>query len=216
MTDLVTRSVLFDLDGVLVDSSATIWQAWKEWAAHHGLDADATFAMGHGRQTLDHIRVAAPHLANAAEEKRIDDLEARYADAVRPLPGAAALVSQLDGTDWGVVTSCSAAAATVRLAQAGIPTPRVLVHAEQVARGKPAPDGYLLGAHLIGVDPADVVVFEDSPTGISAAKAAGMRVVAVSTTHPEQELSEAGWRIRTLADVRVAAAPAGRTVLSLG
>ncbi|GIF12706.1 HAD-IA family hydrolase [Actinoplanes teichomyceticus] len=213
MTGVHARGLLFDLDGVLVDSSAAIRRAWWEWAGAKGLDPATTFAAGHGRQTMDHIRAVAPHLAVPAEERRIDELEARYADAVEPQPGAGPLVASLAEVPWGVVTSCSAQAARTRLERAGIGVPPVLVHAGDVGRGKPHPDGYLRGAELIGVDPAEVVVFEDAPSGIEAAVAAGMRVAGVCTTHDPHQLAGAAWLVEDLSTVRVTRSVDSATLL---
>ncbi|GAA4609621.1 sugar-phosphatase [Actinoplanes octamycinicus] len=216
MIDVLARGVLFDLDGVLVDSSAAIREAWWEWAGGKGLDPAATFAAGHGRQTIDHIRAVAPHLACPEEERRIDELEESHASAVKGQPGAGALLAALDGTPWGIVTSCSAAAARTRLDRAGIPVPGILVHAGDVRRGKPHPDGYLRGAELLGIDPVDLVVVEDAPSGIEAAAAAGMRVVAVCTTHEPDRLSDADWRVADLTGVRAATGTGDPARLTIG
>ncbi|MFD9428880.1 MULTISPECIES: HAD-IA family hydrolase [unclassified Streptomyces] len=183
-------AVLFDMDGVLVDSSGCISRAWFEWAGRHGLDAQGTLALGHGLTTLDHIRAAAPALATEKEAALIDELEDRHVAAVIAQPGAAAATSSLTRADvpWGVVTSCSREAATARLATAGLPLPSVLITADDVTRGKPAPDGYLTGISRVRAEPHRTVVFEDAPSGITAAQAAGAHVIALSTTHAASQL----------------------------
>lgn len=204
---IAAAAVLFDMDGVLVDSLACISQAWLAWAQSHGLDGEGTLALGHGRTTLDHIRLVAPHLANAREVARVDSMEARFASDVRVQPGARALTTALNALSarWGVVTSAGSAAAAARLSAAGIEPPAVMVTTEDVERPKPAPDGYLLGCARLGAAPARAVVFEDAPAGIEAAHAAHIRVVALATTHEAAELSGADWIVADLAHVVAAA-----------
>jgi sugar-phosphatase len=99
--------------------------------------------------------------------------------------------------------------ATLRLRAAGIAPPEVFVTAEDVIRGKPAPDGYLAAAARLGVPPAECVVIEDSPPGVAAGKAAEMRVIAVATTHEPPVLSAADWCVGGLQDVRLRVESAG-------
>jgi mannitol-1-/sugar-/sorbitol-6-phosphatase len=194
--------ILFDLDGVLVDSSRCIFRAWCEWATAHGLDVETTFSLGQGRRTLDHIRLAAPELATPTEVAHLDELEEKYISATTVQPGARDAVEQLVGLRWGVVTSCGTTGAIARLRQAEIERPPTLVSGEDVRAGKPAPDGYLLGAERLGLRPDQVLAFEDAPSGIVAANRAAIRVVGLTTTHSPGDLQEADFRIPDLTHVR--------------
>ncbi|MFJ1646932.1 HAD-IA family hydrolase [Streptomyces sp. NPDC088258] len=214
---LTTEAILFDLDGVLVDSSRCVARAWFRWAERNGLDAERTFALGHGRTTLDHIRAAAPHLATEEAAAEIDALEERHIAEVRAEPGAVAATEELTRAEvaWGVVTACTLPVATARLSLAGIIPPSVMVTADELRRGKPAPDGYLLGCSRVGVDPARTLVFEDAPAGIEAARAAGTQVVALCTTHRAEQLLEADAAVRDLSQVRFQQTP-GRNGVTVG
>jgi HAD superfamily hydrolase (TIGR01509 family) len=192
------RAVLSDLDGVLVDSGAAIEGTWRRFAARHGLDAEHVLAESHGRRTVDLIRLVAPRLDAVTEAARIEREEIEEAGGLRPLPGARELVESLPPDRFAIVTSGTRPLALARLRAAGIPVPDVLVTAEEVAIGKPDPDGYLRAAALLGVDPAHSLVLEDAPAGVEAGLAAGMTVIAVLTTNGETALRRAHSRVRDL------------------
>jgi mannitol-1-/sugar-/sorbitol-6-phosphatase len=181
-------AVISDLDGVLVDSAAATTRAWMAWAARHGLDGAAIQAANHGRPSRDVLAELVPEEIVDAEAALL--LEAELADArgVVAFPGAAGVLAL---PVVAIATSCTHPLAVVRLRAAGLPLPGVLVTADQVPRGKPAPDPYLLAAERLGVDPADCLVLEDAPSGIAAGRAAGMTVWAVTTTHAASELAQA-------------------------
>jgi HAD superfamily hydrolase (TIGR01509 family) len=191
-------AVLSDLDGVLVDSGAHIGRTWRDFAERHGLDTEHVVAQGHGRRSIDLIRLVAPHLDAEAEAARVEREEIASAVGLRPLPGARELVESVPSGAFAIVTSGSRALAVARLGAAGIPVPEVLVTAEQVEEGKPNPAGYLRAAALLGVDPVHCLVLEDAPAGIEAGLAAGMTVVAVLTTNDESSLRNAHSRVRDL------------------
>lgn len=180
------RYVLADLDGVLVDSGAEVERIWREWAVAHGLDPDEIARVSHGVPSKGVLARLAPHLNTPEEIDRIE--RAHAATGGRALPGAAELLA-LDRV--GVVTSCSSVLAAARLKAAGLATPEVLITADLTERGKPHPDPYLAGARALGADPGDCLVIEDAPAGVDAARAAGMTVWAVTTTHTAAELSGA-------------------------
>jgi sugar-phosphatase len=206
------RALLFDLDGVLVDSRSCIELVWHAWATERGLDPAPFLRVAHGRRISETIRLVRPDLDAAAEAAVLDAMEEVETRGLHPVPGAAALVARLSDTQWAVVTSGSRVVATLRVRTAGLPIARVFVTADDVRRGKPDPEGYRLAAGRLGVEAPDCLVIEDSPTGIAAGKAAGMRVIAVPTTHPVDVLVGADVQLDSLAALRVDSGPAGLTV----
>lgn len=181
-------ALIFDLDGVLVDSTALVERQWRRWASAKGLRAEPFLQVCHGRRAVETIRLAAPHLDAEAEVAAFVPTEEADAVTVSALTGAARLVATLPAKSWAVATSGGRAAATARLGRAGLPVPEVLICAEDVKRGKPSPDVYLLAATELGVGPEDCLVVEDAPAGVQAARAAGMFVVGITTTHRADQL----------------------------
>ncbi len=205
-------AVVFDLDGVLVDSTGYVEQQWRRWAASKSLPVEPFLQVCHGRRALETIRLAAPHLDAEAEVAAFVPEEEVDGQVLRPVEGAPRLLEALPVGSWAVATSGTRAVATERLQRAGLPIPGVLICAEDVVRGKPSPDVYLLAAAGLGVVPAECLVVEDAPAGIEAARAAGMGVVALTTTYRREELG-ADACIPTLAGIhlgRVDVSP-GRT-----
>lgn len=202
-TSLPCRAILFDLDGVLVDSTECIERGWRRWAEQHGLDGDDVIEAAHGRRTLETIRLVAPHLPAEAETARLESAESRETDGVYRIEGARELLASLPEGRWAVVTSGIRAVAELRLRHVGLPVPKVMVCADEVSRGKPDPEGYLAAASQLGVQPADCVVIEDAPPGLEAAHAGGMRAVAVATTYPPSRLRSADVVVDALAEIRV-------------
>jgi len=183
-------AVISDLDGVLVDSVAPTVRSWRAWGERHGLDGAAIQARNHGRPARS---VIAEHVAVEEVEEDTAFLahaETTDTDGVIAYPGAAEVLALPPGR-VAIATSCVAPLARARLAAAGLAVPGVLVTSDEVVHGKPAPDSYLLAAERLGVDPSACLVFEDAPAGIAAARAAGMTVWAVTTTHAAAELGEA-------------------------
>ncbi len=184
-------AILFDMDGVLVDSTAAVAGTWGRWASAHSLDPHLVIDGAHGRRTIETVRHFAPHLDADLESRRIESAEAMELNAVSVIPGALQLLRSLPEGQWGVVTSATRSMATTRLQDAGFRLPRVLVTADDVVRGKPDPEPYLKGAAGLGIAADQCIVFEDSPAGIRAATLAGMRVIALLTTYPPKELQQA-------------------------
>lgn len=180
--------MLFDLDGVLIDSTSCIIRHWTAWATRHGLDASAVLDVAHGLRTVETMRLVAPYLDVEVEAERYTAGELADTDGVVVMEGALRLLGALPRAAWAVVTSGSAELATARMRRAGLPIPATLVTADDVQRGKPAPDPYLLGASRLGMSVEHCVVVEDAPAGIDAACAAGMRVIGVATTHSREAL----------------------------
>jgi sugar-phosphatase len=203
MTEWECDAVLFDLDGVLVDSRACVERHWQRWALEHGLSLDEIMRVAHGYRTVDTIRLVAPHLADEEEAARFDAREAFDADGVVRIEGAAQLVRALPAQRWAVVTSGTRNLAITRLRHTALPMPPVLVTADDVSRGKPHPEAYFLAAARLDVTPETCIVVEDAPAGIRAAHAAGMRVVALATTHRQDDLGEADSRAMHLTDLQI-------------
>jgi sugar-phosphatase len=188
---LTCAALLFDLDGVLVDSTASVEHTWRVWAVRHGLDAAAILGSVHGRRALDTVRLVAPHLDAAAEIVALSAQEARAAEGLSEVHGALALLEALPRDRWAVVTSGDRAVAEHRLRHVGLPIPAVMICGDEVARGKPDPEGYLAAATALGLAPGSCIVVEDAPSGIEAAHRGSMRVIAVATTHRPEELRAA-------------------------
>ncbi|RKS05106.1 sugar-phosphatase [Nocardiopsis sp. Huas11] len=201
--DFGGATVLFDLDGVLVDSETAIREGLLAWARERDLDPALVLGHSHGRTNAGLVALVAPHLDPETEDLVIEGHEAARGDTVRAMPGAHDLVAALaaDGRPWAVVTSGSRRIATARIAAAGLPVPGVLVTADDVTEGKPRPEPYLLGAERMGAEPSACVVVEDSPGGTDAGLAAGMPVVAVASTTARAELARATTVVDDLADV---------------
>ncbi len=202
------RALLFDLDGVLADSTASVEAHWRRWAAGHGLDPDAILHVVHGRRAIDTIREVAPALDAERELAALAAAETEDTTGVVAAPGAAELLPRLAAGSWAVVTSGMRAVALARLRASALPEPPLLVAAEDVGRGKPDPEGYLAAAARLGRSPAECVVFEDAPAGVAAARAAGMRCVALASTYPTADLAAADLVVPSLAGVRVEASAA--------
>lgn len=182
------KAVLFDLDGVLVDSTRYVERQWRRWAMSKGLPPEPFLRVCHGRRALETIQLAAPHLDAEAEVASLVPDEGLDATVLEPIAGAARLLQMLPAASWAVGTSGTRAAAFARLRGAGLRIPDVLICAEDVEHGKPSPDVYLLAAAALTVAPAECLVVEDAPAGIQAARAAGMRVIALTTSHGPGEL----------------------------
>jgi len=179
---------LFDMDGTLLDSSAVVERVWLTWARERGVDPNALLAALHGVRTEDTVRrFADPTLDVARETDWIMQAELRDVEGIVPIDGIGAFIERLEPDTWAVVTSATLALATVRLRAAKLPLPRVLVTAEDVRRGKPDPEGFLLAANRLGVRIDQCLVFEDSPAGVAAAKASGARVAIVGGHVPASE-----------------------------
>jgi sugar-phosphatase len=179
-TTLSCDALLFDLDGVLVDSAQVVERTWRRWAARHGLDADDVIRLAHGRRTIETVRLLAPHAMAEDEVAALAASESTETDGVYEVPGARALLASLPEGSWAIVTSGVRPVAELRIRHTRLPMPRVLVTADQVRHGKPHQEGYLTAAARLGVNPARCIVVEDTPPGIEAAHAGGMRAIGVA------------------------------------
>jgi mannitol-1-/sugar-/sorbitol-6-phosphatase len=198
------RGLLFDNDGVLVDSTAAVEASWRAFAGWYDLPAEDVLERVHGRRSRDVIAHYANRLPVPADEAFERYIEACIRDfaEVDLLPGAADLVSMLPKRGWAVVTSGTKVVTRARWAAAGLPDPPALITAEDVSAGKPEPDPYRTAAKRLQLDPADCLAVEDSPAGLASARAAGCKTLALLTTHEQQDLN-ADLLAPDLASVRI-------------
>ena len=196
------QAVLFDLDGVLVDSTPCVARVWTAWATQHGLDSAYVVHVAHGQKAIETVRKIAPQVDAEREFRVLEQMELDDTDGLRVLPGARELLAALPTERFTIVTSGTRRIATKRLQTAGLPVPANMVTADEVARGKPHPEPYLAGAAASGVDCGDCLVFEDALSGIASAIAAGAQIVGVSTTYTAEELTAAHLVIPSLMAVQ--------------
>jgi len=186
------RALLFDMDGVLVDSTPAVTRVWTTWAKRYGLDPAEVVRQAHGRPSIATIRELLPSADHRVEDQAIEKAEIEDIEDVIALPGTIQLLSALPDDRFAVVTSATRALALVRLRAAGFAIPKHLVTSNDIQRGKPDPEPYIKGAQILGLSPADCIVIEDAPAGIQSGKAAGSRVIALRTTTPDSALRAAG------------------------
>lgn len=203
MHKIQCAGVLFDLDGVLVDSTPAVSRVWTSWAKKHGFVPEEVVRQAHGRPSITTIRELLPEGDHDAENRDMEAGEIADIEGVIPLPGALELLNALPPDRWIIATSCTRPLAEVRIRAAGLPSPRKLVTSNDVAHGKPDPEPYIKAARYLSFAPEDCIVVEDAPAGIRSGKAAGARVLALRTTAPDDELRECGadWIVNDLASV---------------
>ncbi|GAB3622797.1 sugar phosphatase [Mariniluteicoccus endophyticus] len=211
LADRTFDAVIFDMDGTLLDSTPAVVRSWTTWAQEHGITAEQ-MAGYHGVPAASIVADLIPEEGRAASLARVNELELADTDGVVPLPGAAQAVSGPPGDRVAIATSCTRPLAYARLEASGFAHPEVVVTVDDVERGKPAPDPFLLAAERLGFDPTRCLVVEDAPAGLAGARAAGCATLAVTTTNPRDRL-EADAVIGTLADVRLVGDEDGVRVL---
>jgi sugar-phosphatase len=215
MPNFSCSAILFDLDGVLCDSTRAVDREWREWAGRKGVDGDAVMAIAHGVRTIEVIRRVAPHLDAEAEAAAIENHEAHDQRGVVVMPGASELVKAIPSGRWGVVTSGSRLLAANRLRHCGLPVPEVLVTSDDVTNGKPDPEPYLKGASLLGFSPQECLVIEDAPAGIQSAKAGGMKVIGLASTYPTDKLEAANNVVQTLGRIQINSNGVGKLLIKV-
>jgi sugar-phosphatase len=215
MPTFTCSAILFDLDGVLVDSTRAVDREWRAWAARKGVDGDAIMAIAHGVRTVEVIRRVAPHLDAELEASLIESEEAEDKEGVVVMPGAVELVQSIPDGRWGVVTSGSRLLASTRLEYCGIPLPRVVITSDDVTHGKPHPEPYLKGAEGLGFPPTDCLVIEDAPAGIQSGLSGGMKVVGITSTYAAAKLVQADAVIGKLREIHVSSNGAGRIAVEV-
>jgi mannitol-1-/sugar-/sorbitol-6-phosphatase len=209
--------MLFDLDGVLIDSTPAVERVWTWWATAHGFNPTEVARKAHGRPSITTVRECLPNADHLAENREIERREIEDTEGIVPLPGALELLTALPRERWAIVTSCTRPLAEVRLRAAGLPRPIAFVTSNEIKHGKPAPDPYQKAAEALGFDPADCVVVEDAPAGVKSGKAAGAKVMGLLTLTNGEELRASGadWIVKDCAAVCVAAPVDGTGKLSL-
>lgn len=179
---------LFDMDGTLLDSSPVVERVWTAWARRHGHQPADVLAACQGLQYRDTLRrFARPDLDIEAEAEALLQAELDDIEGVVAIAGVKDLIERLEPTQWAIVTSAPRTLAETRLRAAGLPVPDIFVSGESVRNGKPDPEGFLMAADLLGAPIAECLVFEDSPAGVAAGKAAGARVTIVGDLVPASE-----------------------------
>jgi sugar-phosphatase len=207
MIRISCSALLFDMDGVLIDSTPAVARVWTSFALRHGFNPAEVVHRAHGRPSIITVREYLPNADHLAENQEIERGEIVDLDGIVPLPGALELLRALPRGRWAIVTSCTRRLAGVRLKTSGLPQPEVFVTSNDIANGKPAPDPYLKGAQLLGFAARECVVVEDAPAGVRSGKAAGARVIGLCTTMAERELWDAGadWVLRDCAAIALSA-----------
>ncbi|HEX7961797.1 MAG TPA: HAD family hydrolase [Terriglobales bacterium] len=199
---LTGKAILFDLDGVLVDSTPAVERVWRRWAAAHNVDPEYVVSMAHGRRSVETIRVVAPEMKAEEENLKVEQMEIDDKEGIVVIPGAPELLRSLPPERFTIVTSATPALAVARLGYAELPVPKRFVSADDVVNGKPDPEPYLKGAALLGFAAKDCIVIEDVPAGVQSAKAAGMRAIALTTTYPAAELTAADAILSSCRDIK--------------
>lgn len=213
--------ILFDMDGVLISSINSVNRCWRRWALHYNVPGADTYEIPHGTRAVDIIKTLKPDLDVAEGLRLIEDMEIEDVADLKVLPGARALLESLPHDRWAIVTSATYRLLVERLRAAELPVPERIISGDRVQRGKPDPEPYRRGAALIstsigtsGAAPAECIVVEDAPSGITSGIAAGCRVLAVLGSYPEAELRAAGasWVVRSLQDVSATSSIQGLTL----
>lgn len=212
------KGLLFDMDGILVSSLESVERSWTRWALMRGVDPVYACRVSHGCRAVDAMAKLRPDLDCAAEVKIIEDHEMVDHADVKALPGVLELLTTLNRNAatcdrWTVVTSATERLARVRMAAGGIPVPQRIVAAEQVTKGKPDPDPFLAGAALLGIEPHDCVVFEDSSSGAEAGRGAGCTVIATTFSLSIDTLCAAHYLVPSLAGMSLTVLPGGDGML---
>lgn len=182
---------IFDVDGVVLDSIPAYQKAWAAWAREYGVDQEAIWAVAHGRRPVDIIRSVGGGLDVTAALTRFEGLIQREYESVGAHDGARGLLTTLPWSSWTVATSGGRAWVEAAFRRLRLPVPCQGVYGGDIRHGKPDPGCFLLAAQRLRAAPADCVVVEDSASGVIAGKAAGMTVIAVTTTHAAEDLQQA-------------------------
>ncbi len=214
MIEISCQALLFDLDGVLVDSTPAVERVWSKWATEHGFNPQEVVRKAHGRPSIATLRDLLPNADHEKENREVERREIEDLEGVVALPGAKELLSALPTSQWTIVTSCTRALAEVRIRAAGLQMPARMITSNDIQHGKPNPEPYLKGAAMLGFPAANCIVVEDVPAGVRAGKSAGARVIGFTTTLPGNELTAAGanWVVANCAAIMPSPSATDHTV----
>lgn len=200
-----TKGVLFDLDGTLIDSTPAITRSWSKVLTEIGIALDVLPSL-HGQPSRQSLRRLLP---DSTEDeishwaKKIEDLEVEDTEGIILLPGANELFDFLNrkSIEWFIVTSCTRDLGIARAKSVGLTLPKKSIFFNDVSKGKPHPDPYLLGLERLALLAEETLVIEDAPSGIQSGKAAGIKVIGMVTTHERASLHEADWIAESLFEI---------------
>ena len=195
---VMTKGLLFDMDGVLISSIGSVRRSWRLWAKMYGVPDAENYEVPHGMRAIEIVKSLRPDIDANEGLRVIEDIEVEDTDDLKVLPGVRRLLESLPSDRWAIVTSATSRLTVERLKVAGLPLPERLISGDMVERGKPDPEPYRRGAELLGLCPEECLVVEDAPSGVGAGKAAGSRVLGVLGTHSLEELEAADWVAQSL------------------
>jgi sugar-phosphatase len=205
MTNVSAQALLFDLDGVLINSIPAVERVWSRWAEERGFNVQEVLHRAHGRPSIETLRYLLPEADHEAENRLVEQAEIADVADIVPLPGVTELLAALPPDRWAIVTSCTRPLAEVRIRAAGLPTPGLFITANDITRGKPDPEPYQKGAMGLGFAPEECIVVEDALAGIASGRNAGARVIAFTTTASIADLVAAkpDWILRDCSAIRL-------------
>jgi sugar-phosphatase len=205
MTNVSAQALLFDLDGVLINSIPAVERVWSRWAEERGFNVQEVLHRAHGRPSIETLRYLLPEADHEAENRLVEQAEIADVADIVPLPGVTELLAALPRDRWAIVTSCTRPLAEVRIRAAGLPTPGLFITANDITRGKPDPEPYQKGAMGLGFAPEECIVVEDALAGIASGRNAGARLIAFTTTASIADLVAAkpDWILRDCSAIRL-------------
>ena len=205
MTIVSAEALLFDMDGVLINSIPAVERVWSRWATDRGFNVQEVLHRAHGRPSIETLRYLLPDADHEAENRIVEQAEIDDVADIVPLPGVKELLAALPNDRWAIVTSCTRPLAEVRIRAAGLPTPGLFITANEITHGKPNAEPYLKGAAGLGFAPEQCIVVEDALAGIASGRNAGARVIAFTTTASITDLVAAkpDWILKDCSAIRL-------------
>jgi mannitol-1-/sugar-/sorbitol-6-phosphatase len=205
MIKVSAQALLFDLDGVLINSIPAVERVWSRWAQERGFNVQEVLHRAHGRPSIETLRYLVPDADHEAENRLVERAEIEDVEGIVPLPGVKQLLSALPQGRWAIVTSCTRPLAEVRIRAAGLPTPALFITANDIMHGKPHPEPYRKGAAGLGLKPEDCIVVEDALAGIASGRNAGARVIAFTTTASIADLvaAQPDWILKDCSAIQI-------------
>ena len=199
------EALLFDMDGVLINSIPAVERVWSRWSAERGFDVHEVLRHAHGRPSIATLRDLLPDADHEAENRLIEQAEIDDVEGIVPLPGVKELLASLPADRWAIVTSCTRPLAKVRIAAAGLPEPALFITSNDITHGKPHAEPYQKGARGLGFAPEQCIVVEDALAGIASGKNAGARVIAFTTPATMADLVAAkpDWILKDASSIRL-------------